>query len=187
MFCVSELSDHQAAPVVACVGMGSNLGDRAAALAAAAVRMAHHPAPEVVAVSPPIETAPVAPEEALRAGLDPGGAYLNAAAVLRTSLTPRELLGGLMEIEREMGRDRRGAPRWGARTLDLDLLLYGDAVIDEPGLIVPHPRMAGRAFVLVPLAEVAPEVRVPPRGERVRDLLEELRRRERDAAEGASA
>ncbi|NIR31941.1 MAG: 2-amino-4-hydroxy-6-hydroxymethyldihydropteridine diphosphokinase [Gammaproteobacteria bacterium] len=89
--------------------------------------------------------------------------YVNAVACLRTQLSAGELLGALQGIERAQGRVRDGA-RWGARTLDLDLLLYGDARIEEPHLTVPHPRMHERAFVLYPLHEIAPHVRVPGRG-----------------------
>jgi 2-amino-4-hydroxy-6-hydroxymethyldihydropteridine diphosphokinase len=89
------------------------------------------------------------------------GPYLNAAALLETALGARALLDALLAIERARGRDRAGAARWGPRTLDLDLLLYGDRIIDEPGLTVPHPRMHERLFVLRPLALIAPEMIVP--------------------------
>lgn len=166
---------QQQGEVTACIGMGSNLGDRGGTLALAADRLAGLPRTTLVALATPIETEAVAPSDA---GVDPGGPYLNAAAVLRTALPARELLDAMLAIERDLGRDRSaGAPRWGPRTIDLDLLLYGESVIDEPGLVVPHPRMRDRAFVLVPLAQVAPDVRVPPRGERVADLLAALRAR----------
>ncbi|MGN6513514.1 MAG: 2-amino-4-hydroxy-6-hydroxymethyldihydropteridine diphosphokinase, partial [Lysobacteraceae bacterium] len=93
---------------------------------------------------------------------------VNAAALLETTLDARALLDGLLGIERGFGRERR--ERWGPRTLDLDLLLYGDACIDEPGLHVPHPHLHERAFALRPLADVAPDARVPGQG-RVADLL----------------
>ncbi|HZT16081.1 MAG TPA: 2-amino-4-hydroxy-6-hydroxymethyldihydropteridine diphosphokinase, partial [Gaiellaceae bacterium] len=86
-----------------------------------------------------------------------------------TPLEARQLLVHLLDVERRLGRERVG-PRWGPRTIDLDLLLYGDAVIDEPGLQVPHPRLAERLFVLEPLAELAPDLDVPGRG-RVSALL----------------
>ena len=97
--------------------------------------------------------------------------FVNAAALLETTLAPRALLDALLAIERAHGRERAAdGTRWGPRTLDLDLLLHGDLVIDEPGLVVPHPQLHARAFVLVPLAEVAPDAVVPGRG-RVAALL----------------
>ena len=95
--------------------------------------------------------------------------FLNAAVELRTRLAPKVLLDALLEIERRFGRDRATEERWGPRALDLDLLLFGDGPHAEPGLQLPHPRMHERAFVLVPLAEIAPDVVVPGRG-RVADL-----------------
>jgi 2-amino-4-hydroxy-6-hydroxymethyldihydropteridine diphosphokinase len=89
--------------------------------------------------------------------------FLNAVAELETDLPPRVLLDRLLEVERELGRTRYG-PRYGPRTIDLDLLLYGDEVIDEPDLIVPHPRLHERLFALEPLAELDPELSVPGRG-----------------------
>lgn len=102
--------------------------------------------------------------------------YLNGAAVARTTLSAGELLAALLRIERALGREREREGRWGARTIDLDLLLYGEAVIEEEGLRVPHPRMHERAFVLAPLAEVAPEAVHPQRGETVREMLALLSR-----------
>ena len=97
--------------------------------------------------------------------------FVNAVAAVRTTLEPRALLAGLLAVERRFGRDRGAeTDRWGPRVLDLDLLLHGDAVLDEPGLALPHPRLHERAFVLVPLAEIAPALTVPGRG-RVADLL----------------
>ena len=127
------------------VGLGSNLGDRAANLAEARRRL--NEAGRIVAASSIYETDPW--------GVDPGQpVYLNQVVSLATPLPPVGLLKLLLSIEREMGRVRTapGAPR----VIDLDLLLYGDQVIDEPGLTLPHPRMCERAFVLVPLAEIAP-------------------------------
>jgi len=140
--------------VDACVGLGSNVGDRRAHLQAARDAMAALPGTALIAFSSVHETEPV--------GVSGQGLYLNAAARLRTELDSRDLLEALMSIERAEGRQRSaGAQRWGPRTLDLDLLLYGDRVIEGPGLIVPHPRMHQRAFVLAPLSEVAPEMRHP--------------------------
>ena len=139
------------------IGLGSNLGDREAALWGALMLLGE----DVVAVSSFRETDPVGYLDQPR--------FLNAAAALETELEPRALLERLLEVERELGRTRDG-PRFGPRTIDLDLLLYGDRVIDEPGLVVPHPRLAERRFVLEPLAELDPDLVVPGLG-RVTDLL----------------
>lgn len=147
----------------AAIALGSNLGDRAAHIDAALASIAAVPRISVVAVSAVIQTAPVGPA--------PQGPFLNAAALLDTSLTPRDLLAVLHEIERRRGRDRSAEKRWGPRTLDLDLLLFGSLVIDEPGLTVPHPRMHERRFVLEPLAQIAPGWIVPTLGKSVADLL----------------
>jgi 2-amino-4-hydroxy-6-hydroxymethyldihydropteridine diphosphokinase len=128
------------------IGLGSNLGDREETLRGAVERLAATPGVEVVAVSSLRETDPVGPV------LDQPR-FLNGVAALDTSLRARELLGLLLEIESEFGRTRSGPPG-GPRTLDLDLLVYGDERIDEPGLQVPHPRLHERAFVLEPLGEL---------------------------------
>ena len=95
--------------------------------------------------------------------------FVNGAAAVETELSPRELLERLLEVERALGRERTG-PRYGPRTVDLDLLLYGEETVDEPGLKVPHPRLAERAFALEPLVELDPGL-VLPDGRQVRDLL----------------
>ena len=97
--------------------------------------------------------------------------FVNAAARVETSLTPRDLLDVLLAVERELGRERD--ERWGPRTIDLDLLLYGDESLDEPGLTLPHPRLHERRFALEPLAELDPALVVPGRGQ-VKDLLSKL-------------
>lgn len=147
------------------VAIGTNLGDRDAHLALALRRLAALPDTELVAVSPVYETDPVGPP--------PQGPYLNAAVHLRTRLAPRALLDALLAIEQEAGRVRgvRDAPR----TLDLDLLLYGDQVLDEPGLVVPHPRLAERPFVLEPLTAIAPTLVHPTRGETIATLAARVR------------
>jgi 2-amino-4-hydroxy-6-hydroxymethyldihydropteridine diphosphokinase len=89
--------------------------------------------------------------------------FLNAVAELETPLTARQLLDHLLDVERRLGRERIG-PQWGPRTIDLDVLLYGDEVIDEPGLVVPHPRLTEREFVLRPLAELVPLLKIPGKG-----------------------
>ena len=142
------------------IGLGSNLGDREAALRGALELLGE----DVVAVSSFRETEPV--------GYLDQPAFLNAAAALETGLEPRALLERLLGVERELGRTREG-PRYGPRTIDLDLLVYDDRVIDEPGLVVPHPRLAERRFVLEPLAELDPNLVVPGHG-RVADLLARL-------------
>jgi 2-amino-4-hydroxy-6-hydroxymethyldihydropteridine diphosphokinase len=96
--------------------------------------------------------------------------FLNAVVELQTRMVPRVLLDALLEIEQRFGRVRRAEDRWGPRVLDLDLLIYGEETLDAPGLSLPHPRLHERAFVLVPLAEIAPDLDVPGRG-KVRDLL----------------
>ena len=142
------------------IGLGSNLGDREAALRGALELLGE----DVVAVSSFRETEPV--------GYLDQPAFLNAAAALETGLEPRALLERLLGVERELGRTREG-PRHGPRTIDLDLLVYDDRVIDEPGLVVPHPRLAERRFVLEPLAELDPGLVVPGQGG-VAELLSRL-------------
>jgi 2-amino-4-hydroxy-6-hydroxymethyldihydropteridine diphosphokinase len=131
-------------PVRAFLSLGSNLGDRRGYLAAAVELI-----PDVVAVSQLYETDPV--------GGPPGqGAYLNCVVELRTTRTPRELLAAAQGAEAAASRTR--SERWGPRTLDVDVLLVGEETVDDPDLVVPHPRMWGRGFVLVPLADLAPEL-----------------------------
>lgn len=143
-----------AQPTRAFVAFGANLGDPAAAFALAVQRLDALPRTRVVARSALYRSAPV--------GVAGQPDYINAVIALDTTLAPRALLEALLAIEHEGGRSRdyHMAPR----TMDLDLLLYGDAVIDEPGLQVPHPRMHERAFALVPLAEIAAEAVIPGRG-----------------------
>lgn len=152
--------------VDAYVAFGSNLGNRETNIAGALAALRAHPAIHVAAVSSLYETAPVGPP--------PQGPYLNAAARLRTRLPPRALLEALLAIERAAGRVRDGA-RWGARSLDLDLLLYGTRSFDEPGLCVPHPRLHERAFVLEPLCELAPALVHPRLGLRIDELARRVR------------
>jgi 2-amino-4-hydroxy-6-hydroxymethyldihydropteridine diphosphokinase len=144
------------------IGLGANLGNREETIRRALELLAAGSAVEVVAVSSLRETDPVGYEDQPR--------FLNGAAALRTELPPRMLLERLLAVERGLGRDRSRGPRFGPRTIDLDLLLYGSAEIAEPGLIVPHPRLAERRFVLEPLAELDSGLEVPGRGS-VRDLL----------------
>ena len=144
-------------PVRACVGLGGNIGDVAAALRAALAALDALAGTRLLRASRFYRT----PAWGVEAQPD----FINAAAVVETTLAPRVLLEALLAIERDHGRERAAdGSRWGPRTLDLDLLLHGDAVIDEPGLVLPHPQLHARAFVLVPLAEVAPDAEVPGRG-----------------------
>ncbi len=161
--------------VSALIGLGSNLGDREGHLRRAAERLGESTGARGLRISDIRETAPVGAP-----GAGPlGGPYLNAAAELLTLLSARSLLDLCLEIESELGRVRTGPAS--PRTIDLDLLLYGDRTIEEPGLVVPHPRLLERGFVLEPLAELAPE-RVHPRsGRTLRVHWEEWRSlRDRD-------
>lgn len=143
------------------VGLGSNLGEREATLRRAVEALGATEGIEVVAVSSFRETDPI--------GVPDQPRFVNGAAALETTMSARELLERLLEVERTLGRDRSAEVRWGPRTVDLDLLLYGEESIDEPGLEVPHPRLTQRVFVLEPLLELEPELRLPD-GRRLRDL-----------------
>ena len=145
------------------VGIGSNLGDREAHLSRAIELLSAEDGIEVSGVSQIRETEPVGPVDQ--------GPFLNGAARLETELAPRDLLDRLLGIEQQMGRVRR--ERYGPRTIDLDLLLYGDEVVDEPGLIVPHPRLKERRFALEPLSDLDPSLTIPGSGP-ISALLAEL-------------
>ena len=140
---------------VAYVGLGSNLGEREATIRHALERLQEDGDVEIVAVSSLRETDPV--------GYEPQPDFLNGVAQIRTELEPGTLLTRLQAVEEALGRDRSG-PRFGPRTIDLDLLLYGEEEIDEPELVVPHPRLAERRFVLEPLAELDSGLEVPGAG-----------------------
>lgn len=137
------------------VGLGANLGDRKAMLRAAVEQLSAEPGIELVAVSDLRDTDPV--------GITDQPRFVNAAAAVETDLPARELLERLLGIERRLGRTREG-PRFGPRTIDLDLLMFGDERVDEPGLEVPHPRLHERLFALEPLADLDPGLVVPGRG-----------------------
>ena len=145
------------------VGIGSNLGDREDNLRRAVEQLSAEDGVDVTAVSEIRETEPVGPVEQ--------GPFLNGAVRIQTDLGPRELLERLLAVEQRLGRVRE--ERWGPRTIDLDLLLYGDEVVDEPGLTVPHPRLHERRFALEPLADLAPSLEIPGRGP-ISVLLAEL-------------
>jgi 2-amino-4-hydroxy-6-hydroxymethyldihydropteridine diphosphokinase len=134
---------------IAYVGLGSNLGDREQLIREAAELIG---AGRLSAV---VETAPWGFEDQPR--------FMNAVAAVDTGLEPLPFLTFLLDIERRLGRERVG-PRWGPRTIDLDLLLFGDRVVDEPGLVVPHPHLLERRFVLSSLAELAPDLEIPGNG-----------------------
>ena len=150
---------------IAYIGLGANLGERERTIAAAldALDADHHTS--VLRSTAPIETDPVGYEDQPR--------FLNAAARLETTRSARGLLELLLATERELGRIRDGGRRYGPRTIDLDLLLFGSETVDEPGLRIPHPRLQERRFVLEPLVELDPGLIVPGKGS-VTALLAEL-------------
>lgn len=155
------------------VALGSNLGDRKAHLDAACIALSElcSAVPELQQSSR-IETEAVVPDERSD---EQQPNYLNAVAKLVTSLSPLDLLDALQRIELTRGRQREGIPRWSARPLDLDLLLYGDQQIRTPRLTVPHPLMMQREFVLQPLAEITPTVEIPGTGLSAAQALAMLR------------
>lgn len=144
------------AEVEAFVGLGANLGDPPAAIERAIVALDALPGTRVSARSRLYRTPAW--------GLADQPDFINAVARVSTRLVPQALLEALLGVERQAGRTRGDGPQWGPRVLDLDLLLYGDAELDLPGLRVPHPRLHERAFALVPLAEIAPDARIPGHG-----------------------
>jgi len=147
---------------LACIGLGANLGDAAQTLRDAFQALAALPQPTLRARSQRYSTPAWGNEDQ--------PAFVNAAAVLDTTLPAPALLEALLEIERRFGRVRDPAVHWGPRALDLDVLLYGEEVIDLPQLQVPHPYLHERAFALLPLAEIAPDALIPGHG-RVRDAV----------------
>jgi 2-amino-4-hydroxy-6-hydroxymethyldihydropteridine diphosphokinase len=142
------------------LSLGSNLGDRERMIEGALGEIDQLDGTQVVRVSSLYDTEPVGELDQPR--------FLNAVAMLETELSPSLLLWNLKLIERRLGR--RGGRRWGPRAIDIDILLYEDQVIDEPALQIPHPELRHRAFVLVPLAELAPELRLPGDGAAVGEL-----------------
>ena len=152
---------------IAYIAFGSNLGDRAAMIESGLQHLRAHPAIEVLRVSSIIETDPV--------GVTAQPRFLNCVVEIRTALSPRTLLDFCLDVEAVHGRHRLRDARWGPRTLDLDLLLHGSHVIDEPGLTIPHPRLHERAFVLSSLCELAPKLIHPVMGRRIECLWQRMK------------
>ncbi len=150
-------------PVTAAIALGGNLGDSQRILLSAMTAIDQAQEIKMIARSPLYKTAPVGP---------PQPDYLNACILVETSLTPRALLQQLLIIENQFGRVRQ--ERWGARSLDLDLLLFSDQIVDLPGLTVPHPRLHERPFVLVPMMDIAPQWPHPIFGKTIAQLLDQL-------------
>ena len=152
--------------ITAFIGLGSNLQSPAAQLQRCVDALAQLPESKLVAVSPFYGSAAIGP------GQQPD--YVNAVAQIDTTLSPQALLTALQQVEQQQGRER-GPERWLPRTLDLDILLYGDQVVNLPHLHIPHPRMHERNFVLLPLFDLAPDLALPD-GQRVRELLQQCSR-----------
>lgn len=147
------MSGHSSAPVRAWLGLGGNIGDPAAAMAAALRALDSDPRIQLVGVSSLYRTPPW--------GMADQPDFLNAVAAVDTNLSARQLLNLCLDIEKSLKRVRQ--ERWGPRLIDLDILVFGDQRLDEDGLQVPHPRMLERAFVLLPLAEIAAEMELAGR------------------------
>ena len=152
------------------IGLGSNIGDSMATLRSSLDHVTSLGGVSLISISGAWETTPVGPVQQNN--------YLNAAIALHTSLAARDLLDELLEIERLHGRER--LLRWGPRSLDLDILLYGTRQIEEPGLNIPHPWLSRRLFVLEPLLEIAPDLVHPVEGRKLSACLDHLRSLEQE-------
>jgi 2-amino-4-hydroxy-6-hydroxymethyldihydropteridine diphosphokinase len=146
------------------LGLGGNVGDVRSTLDEAIALLADGVHVKLIARSSDYRTPPW--------GVTEQPPFVNCAILVETALSPRALLDRALTVERALGRDRAKEQRWGPRTIDIDLIAYGDVAVDEPGLTLPHPRLFERAFVLVPLAEIVPDRMVA--GRRVRDALAQL-------------
>lgn len=154
------------------LALGSNLGDRAVTLARAIMALDDIPGTRVTDTAGVYETRPV--------GGPPGqGDFLNTACAVETDLAPQPFLAEIHRIERNLGRRREEEERWGPRHIDIDIIFWGDMLLDGPELTIPHPRMHERGFVLRPLADIAPDFRHPILGSSVRELLDLLERKNR--------
>ena len=142
------------------IGLGANLGNRSLTIGCALKEIDRLGGVDLIGVSELRETAPL--------GVVDQPLFINGACVVKTTLTPKNLLCSLLGIEQKLGRVRDGV-RWGPRTIDLDLLIFGDFIVNEPGLIVPHPRIHERVFVLEPLLDLAPELTLPD-GRKVKEI-----------------
>jgi len=147
----TSMSEREAKWVTAYLSLGANLGNKQETIGQALKELAAQPTIKVVAVSSLYQTTPV--------GLTDQPDFLNAAAAIQTTLTPQELLAHILQLEQQLGRVR--TVRWGPRTIDIDILTFGSEEVNQPKLTIPHPRLAERLFALVPLAEIAPDLRLP--------------------------
>jgi 2-amino-4-hydroxy-6-hydroxymethyldihydropteridine diphosphokinase len=152
--------------VIAFLGLGSNLGDAAGYCRQAIDEISRRPGNRVLRVSSLYRTEPL--------GVKEQDWFVNAVIEIRTTLSPRDLLRALQGIEKSMGRVRDNVPRWGPRAIDIDILLYGQDVVEEEGLCIPHPEMHRRRFVLVPMEELASYVIHPKFGVTIKGLLQRL-------------
>ena len=159
----TNLSASAKAQIKAAVALGSNLGESLSTLENSLEALAQTPGITLISHSSWYTTKPVGP---------PQPDYINGCALITTELDPHKLLATLLDIEQQFGRVRK--EHWGARTLDLDLILYNNLILDTPNLQIPHPRMGERAFVLVPLAEIAPNWIEPVSGRTINQLLEKV-------------
>jgi 2-amino-4-hydroxy-6-hydroxymethyldihydropteridine diphosphokinase len=157
------MTDHPAPGTLCAIALGSNLGDSLNILESALQHLAQTPGISLLKVSRWYQTSPLGPAQP---------DYLNGCALLEVTLSPQAVLATLLSIEDQFGRVRQ--ERWGPRTLDLDLLLYGDRVLETADVILPHPRMAERAFVLLPLAEIAPDLIDPRSGLTISQLRDQI-------------